>query len=146
MIRSISTSSQKSRSIGKPLGKKKASDDEVEGLKQKDPVRYVKKNANKRLAAINKLAFDIIPQDPTRPEYRQGNTLGDGPVRAVQRNMHAIAGHMLENVVQSVSKFAHLLRFVKRRTRCSPVMPHRVRRSTKQKLLSMRITGDLVNV
>jgi toxin YhaV len=23
------------------------------------------------------LAFDVIPQDPTRPEYRQGNTLGD---------------------------------------------------------------------
>lgn len=50
---------------------------QVEGLKQKDPVTYVKKNATKRLAAINKLAFDIIPQDPTRPEYRQGNTLGD---------------------------------------------------------------------
>lgn len=50
---------------------------QVEGLKQKDPVGSVKKNANKRLAAITKLAFDIIPQDPTRPEYRQGNTLGD---------------------------------------------------------------------
>ena len=50
---------------------------QVEGLKQKDPVGYVKKNASKRLAAITKLAFDVIPQDPTRPEYRQGNTLGD---------------------------------------------------------------------
>jgi toxin YhaV len=50
---------------------------QVEGLKQKDPVAYAKKNASKRLAAITKLAFDIIPQDPTRPEYRQGNTLGD---------------------------------------------------------------------
>ncbi|MFA9215634.1 MAG: type II toxin-antitoxin system YhaV family toxin, partial [Sphingomonadaceae bacterium] len=37
----------------------------------------VKKNASKRLAAITKLAFDVIPQDPTRPEYRQGGTLGD---------------------------------------------------------------------
>ncbi len=45
---------------------------QVETLKQKDPVGYVKKNASKRLAAITKLAFDIIPQDPTRPEYRQG--------------------------------------------------------------------------
>ncbi len=50
---------------------------QVEVFKQKDPVMYVKKNVSKRLAAITKLAFDAIPQDPTRPEYRQGNTLGD---------------------------------------------------------------------
>ena len=50
---------------------------QVESLKQKDPACYVKKNASKRLAAITKLAFDVIPQDPTRPEYRQGGTLGD---------------------------------------------------------------------
>jgi toxin YhaV len=50
---------------------------QVEAFKQKDPVGYVKKNATKRLAAIIKLAFDVIPQDPARPEYRQGNTLGD---------------------------------------------------------------------
>jgi len=50
---------------------------QVEALKQKDPDRYVTKNASKRLAAITKLAFDVIPQDPSRPEYRQGGTLGD---------------------------------------------------------------------
>ena len=50
---------------------------QVAVLKQKDPAGYVKKNATKRLAAIVKLAFDVIPQDPTRLEYRQGNTLGD---------------------------------------------------------------------
>ncbi len=50
---------------------------QVESLKKKDPLGYVKKNASKRLAAIIKLAFDVIPQDPTRPEYRQGGTLGD---------------------------------------------------------------------
>lgn len=50
---------------------------QVEVLKQKDPVGYSKKNASKRLAAITKLAFDIIPQDPARLEYRQGATLGD---------------------------------------------------------------------
>lgn len=50
---------------------------QVEAFKEKDPAGYVKKNASKRLAAITKLAFDAIPQDPTRPEYRQGNTLGD---------------------------------------------------------------------
>ncbi|MBP6597502.1 MAG: type II toxin-antitoxin system YhaV family toxin [Arenimonas sp.] len=50
---------------------------QVEALQRKDPVGYVKKNATKRLAAIRQLAFEVIPQDPTRPEYRQGNTLGD---------------------------------------------------------------------
>ena len=50
---------------------------QVEALKAKDPQGYVKKNAAKRLAAIQKLAFEVIPQDPTRPEYRQGGTLGD---------------------------------------------------------------------
>jgi len=49
---------------------------QVEKLQQKDPINYKKKNTTKRLAAIEKLAFDIIPQDPTSPEYRQGNTLG----------------------------------------------------------------------
>lgn len=50
---------------------------QVEALRTKDPIGYVKKNASKRLAAITKLAFDTIPQDPTRSEYRQGNTLGE---------------------------------------------------------------------
>ena len=49
---------------------------EVEALKHKDPVGYVKKNATKRLAAIAKLAFDVIPQDPARADYRQGAKLG----------------------------------------------------------------------
>ena len=50
---------------------------QVEAFKRKDAIGYVKKNATKRLAAITKLAFEVIPQDPTRPEYRQGNTLGN---------------------------------------------------------------------
>lgn len=50
--------------------------EQVEVLKAKDPTGYVKKNATKRLAAIARLAFDVIPQDPARPEYRQGGTLG----------------------------------------------------------------------
>ncbi len=50
---------------------------QVEGLKWKDPKGYTKKNATKRLAAIARLAFEVIPQDPTRSDYRQGNTLGD---------------------------------------------------------------------
>ncbi len=50
---------------------------QVESLRQKYPKDYKKKNAAKRLAAVAKLAFDDIPQDPTRPDYRQGMTLGD---------------------------------------------------------------------
>lgn len=50
---------------------------QVEFLRQKYPEDYQRKNATKRLAAIAKLAFDIIPQDPTRSEYRQGTTLGN---------------------------------------------------------------------
>ncbi|MGI0479948.1 type II toxin-antitoxin system YhaV family toxin [Geminocystis sp. CENA526] len=48
----------------------------VEKLKQKYPQSYQEKKATKLLAAINKLAFEIIPQEPNRKEYRQGNTLG----------------------------------------------------------------------
>lgn len=50
---------------------------QVEAFKQKDPIGYLNKNATKRLAAVTKLAFEVIPQDPTRSEYRQGGTLGD---------------------------------------------------------------------
>lgn len=49
---------------------------QVESLKKRDPVGYAKKNASKRLAAIIKLAFDVIAQDPARSEYREGATLG----------------------------------------------------------------------
>jgi toxin YhaV len=51
---------------------------EVEALKARDPKTWRKKNSAKRLAAITKLALDVIPGDPARPEYRQGGTLGDG--------------------------------------------------------------------
>ena len=50
---------------------------QVEVLRQKDATGFVKKNAAKRLAAIAKLAFEVIPQDPARAEYRQGSTLGE---------------------------------------------------------------------
>lgn len=58
--------------------------DQIEALiavvakaRARDPENYRRKNAAKRLAAITKLAFEIIPQAPDRPEYRQGNTLGE---------------------------------------------------------------------
>lgn len=49
----------------------------VEKAREKDP-RGWRKSANaKLLAALRQLVFETIPQDPTRPEYRQGGTLGD---------------------------------------------------------------------
>lgn len=50
----------------------------VEALRSRDPTGYKRKNASKRLAAIHKLVFEIIPADPARPEYRQGKALGTG--------------------------------------------------------------------
>ena len=49
---------------------------QVESHKEKSAEGFAKKNATKRLAAIAKLAFEVIPQDPARPECRQGGTLG----------------------------------------------------------------------
>jgi toxin YhaV len=40
--------------------------------------RHFRTNANvKLLAALAKLMLEVIPADPGRPEYRQGNTLGE---------------------------------------------------------------------
>lgn len=50
---------------------------EVKNNRKKNPAHYKEKNSAKRLAAITKLIFEKIPQDPTLPEYRQGITLGD---------------------------------------------------------------------
>jgi toxin YhaV len=49
---------------------------QVNNLRCENPETYKNKNTTKRLAAITKLAFEVIPQDPSRSEYRQGNTLG----------------------------------------------------------------------
>jgi toxin YhaV len=49
---------------------------EVERAKKKDPAGYKKKRAAKFLAALLKVAFEVIPSDPTRAVYRLGDTLG----------------------------------------------------------------------
>lgn len=49
--------------------------EQVEAHKKKDPTGYVKKNATRRLAAIACLAFEVIPQDPTRAKYRHGGSI-----------------------------------------------------------------------
>ena len=38
---------------------------EVESLKEIDPFNFSSKNVTKRLAAITKLAFEKIPEDPS---------------------------------------------------------------------------------
>jgi toxin YhaV len=48
----------------------------VESLREKHPATYKQKNPTKRLAAIRKLIFEVIPQDPSKADYRQGKTLG----------------------------------------------------------------------
>jgi toxin YhaV len=50
--------------------------EKVRRAQRKDPEGYRSKNSAKRLAAVLDLAFDIIPQDPARPDYRLGTTMG----------------------------------------------------------------------
>lgn len=49
----------------------------VERSKKKHPNKYLNKNPAKHLRAIRKLAFKVIPDNPTSRTYRQGKTLGD---------------------------------------------------------------------
>lgn len=48
----------------------------VEAARTADPEGYQGTAQAKLLAMLNKLLFETIPADPTRPEYRQGSTLG----------------------------------------------------------------------
>ena len=48
----------------------------VERSREKDPKGYTSTANAKLLAAMRKLMFEDIPVDPTRPEFRQGSTLG----------------------------------------------------------------------
>jgi len=50
---------------------------EVERLRAKDPKGFTGKRATKLLAAISKLAFEVIPGNPSNPDYRQGSTIGE---------------------------------------------------------------------
>lgn len=48
----------------------------VAALQQAHPDTYQTKKPTRLLAAIHKLAFDVIPKDPTLSKYRLGKTLG----------------------------------------------------------------------
>jgi toxin YhaV len=48
----------------------------AERAQKQDPKGY-ESNANVRLfTALSKLIFEVVPGDPNREEYRQGNTMG----------------------------------------------------------------------
>jgi toxin YhaV len=49
----------------------------VEKARAKNPRGYKKKRATKLLAAVQKVAFENIPADPSGDVFRQGDTLGD---------------------------------------------------------------------
>ncbi|WP_096701182.1 type II toxin-antitoxin system YhaV family toxin [Magnetospirillum sp. 15-1] len=45
--------------------------------KARNPTTYKTRRAAKMLAAVARLAFQEIPEDPARDTYQQGNTLGE---------------------------------------------------------------------
>ena len=48
----------------------------VRRLAEKNPATYTSHPQTKRLATLQKLVFDVIPEDPTHRLWLQGNTLG----------------------------------------------------------------------
>src|SRR6266849_6159074 len=49
----------------------------ADGRARKADAKHFRTNANVKLfAALAKFMLEVIPADPGRPEYRQGNTLG----------------------------------------------------------------------
>ncbi len=49
---------------------------QVELLKERHPDTYHSKAVTKRLAALERLVYELIPEDPSRSEYRLGDALG----------------------------------------------------------------------
>lgn len=49
---------------------------QVVELKLRNPDGYLKSEPTKRFAALDRLAFDLIPQNPASANYLLGNTLG----------------------------------------------------------------------
>lgn len=49
---------------------------QVVELKRRNPNGYLRSEHTKRFAALDRLAFDLIPQNPASHSYLLGNTLG----------------------------------------------------------------------
>ncbi len=52
--------------------------EEVEARKARDPDTYKTKNSFKRLAAIKKVMYEVIPSNPAAAIFRPGKSLGAG--------------------------------------------------------------------
>ena len=52
--------------------------DAAERARRKDPRGFASNSTVKLLRAVDRAMSEVIPQDPSRAEYRQGNTLGKG--------------------------------------------------------------------
>ena len=50
--------------------------DAAERARRKDPQGFASNSTVKLLRAVDRATSEVIPQDPSRAEYRQGNTLG----------------------------------------------------------------------
>ena len=50
--------------------------DKVEAAKKADPAHYRSQPAFGLLATITRYTEEVIPRDPSSPQFRQGNTLG----------------------------------------------------------------------
>jgi toxin YhaV len=49
---------------------------QVVELRRRDPEGYINAEATKRFAALDRLVFELIPQNPMDDRYLLGNTLG----------------------------------------------------------------------
>ena len=53
-------------------------EDAAERARRKDPRGFASNSTVKLLRAVDRAMSEVIPQDPSRAEYRQGNPLGRG--------------------------------------------------------------------
>ena len=53
-------------------------EDAADRTRRKDPEGFASNSTVKLLRAVDRAISEVIPQDPSRAEYRQGNTLGRG--------------------------------------------------------------------
>lgn len=61
---------------------------EVETLYESDPTGYTSHPKTKFLATLQRLICQTIPEDPTAPDYRQGNTLGKANKHWFRAKLH----------------------------------------------------------
>ena len=53
-------------------------EDAADRARRRNPEGFASNSTVKLLRAVDRMMSEVIPQDPSRAEYRQGNTLGRG--------------------------------------------------------------------